>query len=147
MHILSTLLAATTSTTTKSTKTSSSSSYEILFLLVIVVAAYFLILRPRQQRARQAQTAARQVGIGDEVVSAGGIFGRVISIDPDSDSVEVEVSPGVIMRFLRRAISAAPGTNRGNAGPAGNASGSPDPAYETDSGYEEPPGDRPDDNH
>jgi preprotein translocase subunit YajC len=139
MHILTTLLAATT-TTAKSSKSSGSSSYTIIFLLVIVVAAYFLLIRPRQQRARQAQATARQIAIGDEVVSAGGIYGRVVSLD--TDSAEVEVAPGVVMRFLRRAISIPPAP-RGGATP-GSTRGSTGSA---DAGYEEPPGDRPDDSN
>src|SRR5579875_1906084 len=137
MHLFISTLLAATSTTAKAKKSSSSSSYEIIFLLVIVVAAYFLIIRPRQQRARQAQTTARQIAVGDEVVSAGGIYGRVVSLD--TDSVEVEVAPGVVMRFLRRAISAAPGAGRGGPpGPARGSAATADPTYE-EPAYEEPP--------
>ncbi len=46
-------------------------------------------------------------------MSAGGIFGRVIALD--SDAVEVEVAPGVVMTFLPKAISLRPGTTGGGS--------------------------------
>ncbi len=81
--------------------------------MLVFGAVYFFFIRPRQQRMRQQQTQARQLSVGDEVVSAGGIHGRVVAID--NDVAEVEVAPGVVMTFLRRSISARP--ERPAAGP------------------------------
>ena len=114
MHALLNILAATT-TTTHSSKKSSGSEYTLIFVVLVFGAIYFLFIRPRQQKMRQQQTQARQLSIGDEVVSAGGIYGRVVAID--NDVAEVEVSPGVVMTFLRRSISARPTTPPTNPGP------------------------------
>jgi preprotein translocase subunit YajC len=103
MHAFLALLAATTSTTTKSSKSSNSSYVTLLFILVLFGAAYVFFIRPRQQRMRQQQTAARELTIGDQVVTAGGIQGRLVAID--SDVAEVEVAPGVVLTFLRRAVN------------------------------------------
>lgn len=110
MHhfLLYSLLQATTSTTTAKSKSGSSSYLSLLIIVGIFVVAYFTFLRPRQQRMRQQQGAARQISVGDEVMSAGGIYGRVVALD--ADQVEVEVAPGVVMTFTRRAISARPQT-------------------------------------
>ena len=108
MHAFLNILAAT-STTTKSSHKSSGSTYTLLFIVVIFGGIYFLLIRPRQQKMRAAADQARQLSVGDEVVSAGGIYGRVVAMD--ADVAEVEVAPGVVMTFLRRAISAAPGGN------------------------------------
>jgi preprotein translocase subunit YajC len=108
MHHLLTLLAQTTPTTKAGKSKSSSSSYLPLLVIIIIFAAvWILFIRPRQQRARQQQSASRQISVGDRVMSAGGIYGTVVAID--SDVVEVEVSPGVVMTFVRRAISPRPG--------------------------------------
>jgi preprotein translocase subunit YajC len=104
MHALLHILAVGTSTTTKTSKKSSSSTYTLLFIVVIFGAVYFLFLRPRQQKMRQQQTAAKQLAIGDQVVSAGGIYGRVVAMD--GDVAEVEVAPGIVLTFLRRAVNA-----------------------------------------
>ncbi|MCU4184850.1 preprotein translocase subunit YajC [Acidiferrimicrobium sp. IK] len=100
------LLAATSPTTTASSK-SSGSSYGFLIIILVLVAFYFLIIRPRSQRQRQARTQAATLDVGDAVMSVGGIKGVVVGIDDDGD-VRVEVSPGVILTFVRRAINAQP---------------------------------------
>jgi preprotein translocase subunit YajC len=115
MHALLHLIAAGTTTTTKASKKSSGSTYTLLFIVVIFGAVYFLFLRPRQQKMRQQQSAAKQLSIGDQVVSAGGICGRVVAMD--GDVAEVEVAPGVVLTFLRRAVNARPDAPPGAAAP------------------------------
>lgn len=153
MHAFLNILAAT-STTTKSSHKSSSSTYTLLFIVAIFGGVYFLLIRPRQQKLRQQQTQARQLSVGDEVVSAGGIYGRVVAID--ADVAEVEVAPGVVMTFLRRSVNARPGANPTGANPTGgNPMSRPqatdgewpqdqDPSATAD---EDDPGDQPDAPH
>lgn len=120
LHLI--LLAQSTPSTTVAKSTKSSGSYVTLLVIVVLfVLVYFLFLRPRQQRMRQQQTASRQLAVGDEVMSAGGIYGRIVALD--ADAVEVEVSPGVVMTFTRRAISARPQ-------PAGGGPKGPEPVDE-----------------
>ena len=102
--ILSQLLAAgSTTTTTTNPKASTGSSYVFFIFLAVIGLAYVLFIRPRSQRMRQQQQANRQLGVGDEVMSAGGIFGKVVALD--DDAVEVEVAPGTVLTFLPRAVS------------------------------------------
>ena len=113
MHLHLILLAqSTTPTTAAKSSKSSGSNYEFLIIIAVFAALYFLFLRPRQKRLRQQQTAAKTLAVGDEVMSAGGIFGRVVALD--TDAVEVEVAPGVVMTFLPKAISPRAG-GRGTA--------------------------------
>ncbi len=70
------VLAATTTTAKKST--SSGSAAFLIFIVIIGAALYFLFLRPSQQRARQQRTQIQAVGVGDEIVTAGGVVGRVV---------------------------------------------------------------------
>ena len=142
MHAILHILAATTSTTTKGSGKSSSSTYTLLFIVVIFAAVYLLFIRPRQQKMRQQQRTTKQLAVGDEVVSAGGIYGRLVAID--TDVAEVEVAPGVVLTFLRRAVNPRP-----DAAPAGPV----EPIDEdwphgrggaADAGDDESPGDPPD---
>jgi preprotein translocase subunit YajC len=76
-----------------------------LFLIAIAfVLMWLLLIRP--QRRRQTEQLAMQegLGVGDEVVTAGGLYGRVESID--DDEVAVEIADGVVVRIARRAIAA-----------------------------------------
>jgi preprotein translocase subunit YajC len=100
LHALA-VLAATTTTAAGAKK--GSSSVFFIFILVLFVAVYFLYLRPRQQRAKQARTQAAQLSVGDSVMSVGGIIGTVVGIE--DGEVRVEVAPGVVMTFIRRAIN------------------------------------------
>ncbi len=66
---------------------------------------YFLLIRPQRARQRQQQALMSALEVGDEVMTAGGIFGRVTAIDADEDIVTVELAPGTQVRMLRRAIA------------------------------------------
>ncbi|SRR5271157_5172277 len=77
LHTLLPLLAAT------STKKSSSSAGFLIFLVVIAAVAYFLLLRPQQQKAKKQRELMTEISVGDEVLTAGGIVGRVLEINED----------------------------------------------------------------
>lgn len=62
---------------------SSSGSFLPLLLIVIFGAAYFFFIRPRQQQQRKARQSSREVEVGDEVVTVGGVHGTVQSVGDD----------------------------------------------------------------
>lgn len=66
---------------------------------------YFLLIRPQQRRVRQQRELLESLRVGDEVMTAGGMFGTVRQIDPDTDTVTLEISPGTSVRMLRQAIA------------------------------------------
>ena len=85
---------------------SGGSLISLLFPLVLLGGVfYFLLLRPNRQRQRQQQTLLESLQVGDEVMTAGGIFGTLKDIDEEDDTVTVEIAPGTAVRMLRRAIS------------------------------------------
>ncbi len=75
------------------------------FLLIIVAFAflYFVILRPQKKRQLAARQMLSELVVGVEVVTAGGIYGRVTELH--DDSVVVEIAPQVSVRVARRAIA------------------------------------------
>ncbi len=64
---------------------------------------YLLILRPQRGRARRHQELMGSLEIGDEVQTAGGIYGIIRRMDEDSMVIEVE--DGGSLRVARRAIA------------------------------------------
>ena len=72
-------------------------------LLLMGGLFYFLLIRPQQRRARAQRELTHALGIGDEVLTAGGIFGVIK--DLDDDNVTVEISPGTSVRILKQAIA------------------------------------------
>jgi preprotein translocase subunit YajC len=74
------------------------------FLLIVVAFGflYFVLIRPQKKRQLQARQMLDQLAIGDEVVTAGGIYGRVTELL--DDAVMVEISPALQVKVARRAI-------------------------------------------
>ena len=77
---------------------------QLLFPLVVLALMWVLLVRPQQQRVRRQRELIAALEIGDEVITAGGVVGRVVGLDPDE--VRLEVAPGVTMRFVRLAVNA-----------------------------------------
>jgi len=77
----------------------------LLPLLLMGGVFYFLLIRPQRMRQRSQQSLLASLEVGDEVMTAGGIFGTVTEIDEDADTVTVEIAPGTRVRMLRRAIA------------------------------------------
>ncbi len=84
---------------------------EILFPLLFLGLMWFVLIRPQQQRDRRQQRLVASLQVDDEVITAGGIVGRIVALD-DSEA-HLEVAPGVVMRFLRLAVNARVGDDDG----------------------------------
>lgn len=80
------------------------------FLLLIVAFAflYFVLVRPQKRRQVQSQRMLQGLKVGDEVLTAGGIYGRITSLGEDDD-VLVEIAPQLTVRVARRAIGGVVG--------------------------------------
>jgi preprotein translocase subunit YajC len=84
---------------------SGGSSLTLLFFILIPLAMYFLMIRPQQRRARELRQMQSQLAPGAEVMTGSGIYGTVTEIDPDDDTVVLEISSEVHVRFARAAIA------------------------------------------
>ena len=74
-----------------------------IWLVVLVVAFYFLLIRPQRQRSKTQQDLLGNIQRGDEVLTVGGIFGRVK--DVGGDSLIITISSGVDVKISKSAIS------------------------------------------
>ena len=75
----------------------------LLAPLVILGLMWVLLILPQQRRMKQHQAVIASLQAGDEVVTAGGVYGTIISVD--DDTLAVEVAPGIVLRVLRSAVS------------------------------------------
>lgn len=75
-----------------------------LMMGLLFVAFYFLLIRPQQKRQKQHQQMVAELNIGDEVMTAGGIVGRIAS--QSEQFVVVEIASGVEVKVQRQTISA-----------------------------------------
>ena len=75
----------------------------ILPWLLIFVIFYLLMIRPQQQRVKQHQAEIAAVRKGDEVITGGGIRGRVTKVS--DEEAEVEIAQGVRIRVVKSTIT------------------------------------------
>ncbi|HEU4705411.1 MAG TPA: preprotein translocase subunit YajC [Sphingomicrobium sp.] len=75
----------------------------ILPWLLIFVIFYFLMIRPQQKRMKEHAATIAAVKKGDEVITGGGIRGRVTRVM--DDDVEVEIGPNVRVRIVKATLS------------------------------------------
>ena len=77
--------------------------YSSLLMLGIMFAIfYFLLIRPQQKRAKEHKQLIDNLKVGDAVVTAGGMHGKVSALQ--EDAVTLEVATGVKIKFNRSAI-------------------------------------------
>ncbi len=75
----------------------------ILMMAGLMGLMYFMMIRPQQKRRKDAERMQSELGIGDEVVTIGGLHGVVAG--HDDDTVTIEAHPDVFLRFARPAIA------------------------------------------
>ena len=71
--------------------------------LLIFVVFYLLMIRPQQRRVKDHQAAINAVEKGDDVITAGGIRGRVTKVS--DEEAEVEIASGVKVRVIKSTLS------------------------------------------
>jgi preprotein translocase subunit YajC len=72
-------------------------------LILIFVIFYFLLLRPQIKRAKEHKKMVGTLSKGDEVVSNGGVLGRVTQVG--EEFLSVEIAEGVEVKMQKNAIS------------------------------------------
>ena len=75
----------------------------IPFILIFVIM-YFLLIRPQQKKMKEHQAMVSALRRGDQVVTQGGIIGKVVKVKEDGEA-EVEIAEGVKVRVLKQTIA------------------------------------------
>ena len=75
----------------------------LIIIVVLFAAMWLFLIRP--QRRRQVEQARLQdsIAAGDEILTAGGVYGTVRAIE--EDVVQVEIAPGTVIKLDRRAVA------------------------------------------
>jgi preprotein translocase subunit YajC len=82
----------------------SSGGTSIIWLILIAfLVVYLVFVRPQRRRQSQQQQILDELRVGDEVLTAGGIYGTISEVD--EDEVTVEIAPKTEVRVARRAIA------------------------------------------
>lgn len=81
---------------------SSGSSFFLLIILAFVVL-YLIVIRPQKRRQLQQKELLNELQVGDEVLTAGGIYGTIRHLE--EERVTVEIAPQLEVEVARRAIA------------------------------------------
>lgn len=73
-------------------------------LILIFAIMYFLLIRPQQKKLKAHQKMVEGLRRGDQVVTQGGIVGKVTKVKDDGE-VEVEIAKGVNVRIIQSTIA------------------------------------------
>jgi preprotein translocase subunit YajC len=77
---------------------------ELLIPIALLVAlTYFVLVRPQRRRQQQQNEMVSQLEEGVEILTAGGVYGRVRSIR--EDELTVEIAPGTNVKLDKRAVA------------------------------------------
>jgi preprotein translocase subunit YajC len=72
-------------------------------IILIFAIMYFLMIRPQQKKAKEHKAMIEALRRGDRVITAGGIFGKVVKVE--DNEIDVEVASGVKVKVVRGTIS------------------------------------------
>ena len=76
-----------------------------LFIMIGIFFAimYFMIIRPQQKRQKDHQKLISSLSKGDEVVTNGGMLGKILKVG--DNSIKVEIAEGVVIKLQKNSIS------------------------------------------
>ena len=75
-----------------------------IFILVLLALMWFLLIRPQRRRQLEQQRMIDSLRVGQEIVTAGGLYGTVTRVE--ADEVRLEIADGLEVRVAKRAVAA-----------------------------------------
>lgn len=79
------------------------SSFTLVMIAAIFVLFYFMLIRPQNKRAKEQREMINQLKKGDEVVTVGGLIGKVVALD--EQFLKLTIAEGLDVRMQRNAVS------------------------------------------
>jgi preprotein translocase subunit YajC len=73
-------------------------------MIALVVIFYFLLIRPQQKRQKEHKNMVSGLAKGDEIVTMGGVLGKIIAVD--DNFITVEIAKGVEIKVQRNSVQA-----------------------------------------
>ncbi len=85
----------------QSAEGSGSSWSGMLMIVAMVVVFYFFMIRPQSKKQKEIKKAREAMQKGDKVITAGGIYGTIASINEAAGAMMIEISKGVDIKVSR----------------------------------------------
>ena len=65
-----------------------SGGFMLIYFVVLIAIMYFLMIRPQRKKSKEEKEMRENLKVGDEIVTIGGIYGRIISLKEDTMVIE-----------------------------------------------------------
>ena len=78
---------------------------QLIVLVAMFALLWLLLIRPAERRKQAQMQLLASVEVGDEILTAGGLYGHVRAIG-EADELDVEIAPGITVKIARRAVAA-----------------------------------------
>ena len=82
---------------------------QILMLVLLFAVMYFLMIRPQKKKDKQIQDMRKSLQVGDEIITIGGICGKIVKTKPDTIVIQVGADR-VKFEMMRWAVSSVTST-------------------------------------
>jgi preprotein translocase subunit YajC len=76
----------------------------LIVMALLLVVMYVLMIRPQRRRQQEQQSMIEGAGVGDDILTTGGIYGTVRQAE--GDDIVVEIADGLSVHMTRRGIAA-----------------------------------------
>ena len=76
---------------------------QLLPMILMFVVLWFLMIRPQMKKAKEHKALLEALAKGDEVVTQGGLVGKITAVR--DNELEVEIAPGVKVRVIRSTVT------------------------------------------
>lgn len=76
----------------------------LVVMVLLLVVMYVLMIRPQRQRQREQQLMIERAAEGDDILTSGGIYGTIATVE--GDDIVVEIADGLSVHMTRRGIAA-----------------------------------------
>ena len=77
---------------------------QLIPLILIFVIFYFFLIRPQQKKAKEHKTMLEALRRGDQVITQGGLYAKILKVA--DDHVEAEIAPNIKVKLVKSTIAA-----------------------------------------
>lgn len=79
------------------------STFSLVMIVAIFILIYFMLIRPQNKRAQEHRDLVKQLKKGDEIVTSGGLIGKVVNMD--EQVIKISLADGLDVHLQRNAVS------------------------------------------
>jgi preprotein translocase subunit YajC len=74
-------------------------------LVLIFAVFYFLLIRPQQKKLKEHNEMVSSLKRGDNVLTSGGLFGKIVEVEENTNILHIEIAPDVVVRVTRTTVA------------------------------------------